>query len=117
MTNLVSFLHPTPLTLTTPAELQPYGWTTTDLWSAPLVTGIYATLTHAQPFWADLHAVLAGALGGTGADKIAPLDPETARSACALVLAVLFASRTARKFGLVGKEGWSSFFFAFLLAC
>lgn len=105
ITNLVSFLHPTPLTLTTPAELQPYGWTTTDLWSAPLVTGIYATLTHAQPFWADLHAVLAGMLGGAGAEKIAPLDSETARSACALVLAVLFASRTASKFGLVWKRG------------
>ncbi|KAF8431830.1 hypothetical protein L210DRAFT_3614453 [Boletus edulis BED1] len=108
ITNLVSFLHPTPLTLTTPAELQPYGWTTTDLWSAPLVTAIYATLTHVQPFWADLHAVLAGILGGSGAvgmDKIAPLDPETARSACALVLAVFFGTRTATKFGLIGKRG------------
>ncbi|KAF8553738.1 hypothetical protein OG21DRAFT_1194127 [Imleria badia] len=114
ITNLVSFLHPTPLTLTTPTELRPYGWTTTDLWSAPLITAIYATLTHAQPFWADLHAVLAGALGGSGGvggfgvatvEKIAPLDPETARSACALVLVVLFASRTARKFGLVGQRG------------
>ena len=107
ITNLVSFLHPTPLSLTTPAELGPYGWTTTDLWSAPLVTGIYATLTHAQPFWADMHAVLAGVLGGAGVDKIAPLDPETARSACALVLAALFAQRTARKYGLVGTRGGS----------
>lgn len=57
--------------------------------------------------------MLAGVLGnaggiasaGVGVDKIAPVDPETARSACALVLAVLFASRTARKFGLVGKPG------------
>jgi hypothetical protein len=109
ITNLVSFLHPTPLTLTTPAELGPYGWTTTDLWSAPLITGIYATLTHAQPFWADVHAVLAGVLGGAGVaagvDKIAPLDPETARSACALVLAAFFAQRTARKFALVGQRG------------
>ena len=118
LTGLVSFLHPTPLTLTTPAELRPYGWTTTDLWSAPLVTAIYATLTHAQPFWADLHAVLASVLGGTGGvggfgvatDKIAPLDPETARSACALVLVVLFASRTARKFGLVGKQEQGGYF-------
>ena len=110
ITNLVSFLHPTPLSLTTPAELGPYGWTTTDLWSAPLVTGIYATLTHAQPFWADVHAVLAGVLGGAGVagvDKIAPLDPETARSACALVLAALFAQRTARKYGLVGTRSGS----------
>ena len=105
LANLANLLHPTPLTLTTPAELQPYGWTTTDLWSAPLVTAIYATLTHPQPFWADLHAVLAGVLGG-GAGA-APLDPETARAACALVLAVLFASRTARTFGLVGTHGAS----------
>lgn len=104
-------LHPTPLALATPAELHPYGWTTTDLWSAPLVTGVYATLTHAQPFWADLHAVLAGALGGAGgagADKIAPVDPETARAACALVLVALFGSRAARKFG-VGRRGESGF--------
>lgn len=107
ITNFVSFLHPTPLTLTTPAELQPYGWTTTDLWSAPLVTALYATLTHVQPFWADVHAMLAGVLGGgaVGMDKIAPLDPETARSACALVLAVLFGARTATKFGLIGRRG------------
>lgn len=38
-------------------------------------------------------------------DKIAPLDPETARSACALVLSALFASRTATKFGLAWKRG------------
>jgi hypothetical protein len=106
ITNLVSFLHPTPLALTTPTELLPYGWTTTDLWSAPLITAIYATLTHAQPFWADVHAVLAGVLGGAvGADKIAPLDPETARSACALVLVALFSSRTAAKFGWAAKRG------------
>jgi hypothetical protein len=53
--------------------------------------------------------VLAGVLGGAGVaagvDKIAPLDPETARSACALVLAAFFAQRTARKFALVGQRG------------
>ncbi|KAF8839888.1 hypothetical protein BDN67DRAFT_969420 [Paxillus ammoniavirescens] len=103
LTNLVSFLHPTPLALTTPAELQPYGWTTTDLWSAPLVTGLYATLTHAQPFWAEVHAVLCTALGGR-AEKIEALDAETARSACALLLAAIFAARTAKTFGGVWKK-------------
>ena len=50
--NLFSFLQPYALTLTTPPEMQPLGWSTTDLWCAPLITGLYATLTHAQPFWA-----------------------------------------------------------------
>ncbi|KAH0830246.1 hypothetical protein J3R83DRAFT_1606 [Lanmaoa asiatica] len=76
ITNLVSFLHPTPLMLTTPGELQPRTWGTGGVGGA-----------------------------GVGVGKIAPLDPETARSACALVLAVLFASRTARQFGFVGKRG------------
>ncbi|KAF9228797.1 hypothetical protein BS17DRAFT_724628 [Gyrodon lividus] len=104
LAGLTSFLHPTPLALTTPAELQPYGWTTTDLWSAPLVTGLYATLTHAQPFWAEVHTVLSGVLGGN-AGKAQPLDADTARSACALVLAALFAARTTRTFGGVWKRG------------
>ncbi|KAF9234487.1 hypothetical protein BU15DRAFT_78972 [Melanogaster broomeanus] len=104
ITNLVSFMDPTPLALTTPAELQPYGWTATDLWSAPLVTGLYATLTHAQPFWAEVHAVLAAALGGR-AEKAEPLDAETARSACALLLATVFAARAAKTFGGVWKQG------------
>ncbi|KAG9318115.1 hypothetical protein JVU11DRAFT_182 [Chiua virens] len=111
-TNLVSFLHPTPLTFTTPPELQPYGWTTVDLWSAPLITAIYATLTHCQPFWADLHAVIAGVLGvpadaafGAGVDKVAVLDPDTARFACAIVFTGLFASRTVKTFGLAAKRG------------
>ncbi|KAF9236281.1 hypothetical protein BU15DRAFT_37151, partial [Melanogaster broomeanus] len=82
VTNLVSFRHPTPLALTTPAEL-------------PLVTGLYATLTHAQPFWAE---VLAAALGGR-AEKAEPLDAEKAPSACALLLAMVFAARAAKTFG------------------
>ena len=68
LTNLLSFFQPYPLTLTTPTELLPGGWTTTDLWCAPLVTGLYAFLTHAQPFWADAHGVALGLLGlGVGA--------------------------------------------------
>ncbi|OBZ75443.1 hypothetical protein A0H81_04901 [Grifola frondosa] len=31
LTNMFSFFQPYPLTLTTPAEMLPYGWTTTDL--------------------------------------------------------------------------------------
>ncbi|KAL4065214.1 hypothetical protein V8B97DRAFT_1946104 [Scleroderma yunnanense] len=106
LVNLFSFLLPTPLALTTPPELLPYGWTTTDLWCAPLITAVYATLTHAQPFWADVHAglgVLAGG-GGYAAEgvnaKLEPVDTETARAACALILAGLFVTRTMRTFGV-----------------
>ncbi|KAI6038406.1 hypothetical protein EDC04DRAFT_3141556 [Pisolithus marmoratus] len=105
LVNLFSLLHPTPLTVSTPPELLPYGWTATDLWCAPLITALYATLTHAQPFWADVHAVLTGLVGGAeDLAKLEPLDPETARAACALVLSGLFATRTARMFGVSFKN-------------
>ncbi|KAI6123224.1 hypothetical protein EDD16DRAFT_1884070 [Pisolithus croceorrhizus] len=108
LVNLFSLLHPTAVAVSTPPELLPYGWTTTDLWCAPLVTGLYATLTHAQPFWADVHAVLVGLLGGPvdaeGLEKLQPLDAETARAACALVLTGLFVMRTARTFGVSFKN-------------
>ncbi|RPD59282.1 hypothetical protein L226DRAFT_465280 [Lentinus tigrinus ALCF2SS1-7] len=99
-TNMFSFFHPYALTLTTPTEFLPYGWTTTDLWCAPVVTGLYAFLTHAQPFWADAHAVALGWLGtSTGAEKVVAVDPETARAVCVVVLATLFSTRAARNFG------------------
>ncbi|GBE82754.1 hypothetical protein BKA93DRAFT_763979 [Sparassis latifolia] len=97
--NLFSFLHPYALTLTTPAELLPYGWTTADLWCAPLITGLYALLTHAQPFWANVHAAAAGALGAPG-PSADPVDPEVARALCAAVLATVFAARTYRTYGV-----------------
>jgi hypothetical protein len=112
LVNTFSFLAPTPLTFTTPTELLPYGWTTMDLWVAPLITGLYSLLTHSQPFWATTHAVIAGALGAAPphADPkdpagpaqspgVAPLDMETARAACAVVLMVMFASRATKNFG------------------
>jgi len=106
--NMFSFLHPTPLTLTTPGELLPYGWTATDLWCAPLITGLYALLTHAQPFWADAHASVFGWLGSvsaTGQDNtVQPVDYETARAACAAVLMVLFSTRAIKSFGSVQQK-------------
>ena len=101
---MLSFLHPTPLSLTTPPELKPYGWTTTDLWCAPLVTGLYALLTHAQPFWADLHVLISEFLLGYQ-DQLnykiqntptEPLDPELARVICAMLLAGMFVTRTVK---------------------
>jgi len=103
---MFSFLEPTPLNLTTPAQLKPYGWTATDLWCAPLITGLYGLLTHAQPFWAELHSVISTVLGGTG-DKVEPLDPESARAICALILAGIFSTRTAKNFGLIWKRSES----------
>lgn len=101
---MLSFLHPTPLALQTPPELQPYGWTTTDLWCAPLITGLYALLTHAQPFWAEAHVFIINLMGGSvdfgrGHEKeVAPVDPEVARAVCAAVLSILFAARTVKNF-------------------
>jgi hypothetical protein len=103
-TNLFSFLQPTSLSLTTPPELQPYGWTTTDLWCAPTITGLYALMTHAQPFWAELHSILSEVLGTTSlGEPVKPLDPETARAVCALILSGLFVTRAGKNFGLWKK--------------
>jgi hypothetical protein len=104
LTNMFSFLDPTTLVLRTPPELQAYGWTTADLWCAPLITGLYALLTHAQPFWADAHALLGGLLGGVQLDKgIEAVDPEVARAVCALLLGTLFVGRTTKNFNLWKK--------------
>ncbi|KAJ7574546.1 hypothetical protein C8J56DRAFT_978547 [Mycena floridula] len=100
--NLFSFLNPTPLALQTPPELQAYGWTTADLWCAPMITGLYAFLTHAQPFWADAHNMVSELLGGTVASVsekgIPPLDPEVARAVCTMVLVNVFIARTVKNF-------------------
>ncbi|KAF8162832.1 hypothetical protein B0H34DRAFT_693097 [Crassisporium funariophilum] len=104
VTNLFSFLNPTSLALQTPPELQAYGWTTADLWCAPVVTGLYALLTHAQPFWADMHSVLSNVLGASQLDEaVKPLDPEIARAVCALFLSTLFVGRATKNFGLWKK--------------
>lgn len=101
--NMFNFLQPYQLSLSTPPELLPYGWTTTDLWVAPLITGLYATLTHAQPYFASLHYSAVGWLGAAtvGEDGVAvveAVDPETARAVCAVILAGLFSARTYKAF-------------------
>jgi hypothetical protein len=100
---MFSFFDPTPLTLTTPPELRPYGWTTTDLWCAPLITGLHALLTHAQPFWADLHVLIVGLFWGHFNERGSKLateavDPEMARAICTLVLIGMFATRAVKNF-------------------
>jgi len=94
----------------TPPELLPYGWTATDLWVAPLVTALYATLTHAQPFFTRLHALLFAFFSPlglaqlsfehskSGEGRVVPLDGNDARAVCVLVLAALFGLRAVRAF-------------------
>ena len=114
--NLLSLLRPTPIEVATPPELLPYGWTATDFWAAPLVTGLYATLTHAQPFFTSLHTLLyaffwpfglarlsdATTKSGSSAghhQSVAPVDHETARAVCAIVLCALNVNRAMRAYG------------------
>jgi hypothetical protein len=97
-------LHPAGWHLATPAELKPYGWTTVDLWAAPLVTGLAALLTHAQPFWAYLHLSLVGFSSPlvilNKEDLVKPWNTNDARAFGAVVLWVLFASRTVMNHGV-----------------
>ncbi|KAF8274246.1 hypothetical protein EI94DRAFT_1562166 [Lactarius quietus] len=117
-TNLFSLLHPTQMQVSTPPELLPYGWTATDLWAAPLVTGLYATLTHAQPFFTYIHTLLFSFFAPLGLaylsdasvktdgspkqNAVAPLEANTARAACAVVLCALYVNRAVRTYGSGG---------------
>lgn len=101
-------LSPAGWAVATPPELGPYGWTTTDLWVAPLASAIFATLTHAQPFWVVLHHTLIDLVGKQtippflltfGPDgTLKPMDTHTARSICALFIAGVFACRAIKSF-------------------
>jgi hypothetical protein len=115
--NLFSLLRPTPVGISTPPELLPYGWAATDLWATPLVVGLYATLTHAQPFFTYLHTLLfaffspfglatltlsdaSAKLGGSHAQPVvAPLDAKAAQAICAVVLCALHANRALGMYG------------------
>ena len=103
LVNMFNFLHPYALSLATPPEIMPYGWTTTDIWVAPLITAIYATLTHAQPYWAGLHYSLLGWVGASpvgdaAVASVEAVDPERARAICAVILAGLFGARTYKTY-------------------
>ncbi|THH21068.1 hypothetical protein EW146_g391 [Bondarzewia mesenterica] len=102
---------PSPMSITTPPELLPYGWTATDIWVAPLITGIYATLTHAQPFFATLHELLYALfapvdLVSANQKGSRPTDPDTARAACVVIMSILFVTRAVRTYG--GTSAWST---------
>jgi hypothetical protein len=88
-----------------PCSIRPLRACRRPLSSCPtdgrLTPALYAFLTHAQPFWADLHTLIVGFSGGAVGEKwVEPVDPETARAICALFISVLFSGRTAKNFGL-----------------
>jgi len=113
LSNLFSLVRPTPVEVATPPELLPYGWTATDVWSPMLVTGLYATLTHAQPFFTYIHTLLfaffwpfglariseVSTKSGGSANTVTPIDHETARAVCAIVLCALNFNRAMRAYG------------------
>lgn len=120
--NAFNMLSPSGWSVSTPPELGPYGWSTTDLWIAPLSSALFATLTHAQPFWVDLQRVAleflstngyasqahfeswglispgGGAWFGKGGAEVQPLSTNAARSVCALIMVVLFSSRAVKNY-------------------
>jgi len=100
LVNLFGMLRPEGIRVSTPLELQPYGWTTVDLWCAPLATALYAYWTNAQPWWGEIHAKM---LGYSHVDenvlRITAVNPDTAMARCVIVLAALFAGRTWKNFG------------------
>ncbi|KAF8316548.1 hypothetical protein DL93DRAFT_2077772 [Clavulina sp. PMI_390] len=122
--NVFGMLSPSGWAVSTPPELGPYGWTTTDLWVAPAMSALYATLTHLQPFWLDVQRTIFAFLGeaysppflhhlGDGAKDaffvmgegvMQPVDPVIARSVCALIMMGLFGSRAVKNFWGVSVE-------------
>ena len=96
-------LSPQGWGVSTPNELKPYGWTTLDIWIAPLMTCLFALLTNAQPFWRDLHAALLDTSFGQLVMPLKALDSDKARAVCASTMAVLFTVRALWNFG---EEWW-----------
>lgn len=95
-------LSPHGFSLATPAELQTFGWTTLDLWVAPIATAVFALFTQpaSQPFWGQLHYYLAPyleSLDDTLRPKGVP-DREMIRAACALGLGVAFSMRALKNY-------------------
>jgi len=112
--NAFSMLSPGGWSVSTPPEFKPWGWTTMDLWVAPLATAIYATATQLQPFWAQLQLLLLSALGSSidttvdGEEKlyggVKPMATDDARTLCFVLMAALFSGRALRNFGVPSVE-------------
>ncbi|KAG8930464.1 hypothetical protein FRC02_004128 [Tulasnella sp. 418] len=118
--NTFSMLSPEGWSVTTPPELLPYGWTSLDLLSAPLITSIYATLTRSQTVFSHLHSASLGqSLNGTTFDSFGDkhqsvpirspndgaFDQESARAICAMIMSVLFIGRTWKNYGYQAYKG------------
>ncbi|KAF8325802.1 uncharacterized protein EI90DRAFT_2999708 [Cantharellus anzutake] len=107
--NVFSMLDPVGWNVNVPPELRPWGWTTMDLWIAPLGTAIYATATQSQAFWTRLPALILGILNVDPAVQseldaklltVMPLSNDDGRSVCFLVVATLFTLRALYNFSL-----------------
>ncbi|KAG8746244.1 hypothetical protein FRC10_005493 [Ceratobasidium sp. 414] len=102
--NLLNMLDPRGWRVDrTPPEALPWGWTAVDLWSAPVITALWATLTHLgsehnQPFWMDLHTSYAIITGLTDTTEKAIIPQawshSDARALCIVILCILFVART-----------------------
>ncbi|EJT99368.1 hypothetical protein DACRYDRAFT_23921 [Dacryopinax primogenitus] len=93
-----SMLSPQGWKPSTPTELRPYGWTAVDLWSAGLVTSIFAIMTRSQPWWGWVYDVLfntycAIAPGVWQVEEAPIFDTDKARSICLLLLIIQFSAR------------------------
>ncbi|KAJ9125123.1 hypothetical protein QFC22_000077 [Naganishia vaughanmartiniae] len=98
----------------TPGELRPRGWMMVDVWAAPLIATIYATLIRAHPVFDVPYQTLRVAalrrpmlVWAVGYDTFKtrfpslpqPWNPLEARAICAIILTVLFACRALYNFG------------------
>ncbi|KAF8699982.1 hypothetical protein RHS03_06786, partial [Rhizoctonia solani] len=99
--NLLNMLDPRGWRVDrTPPEALPWGWTAVDLWTAPVITALWASLTHwrNQPFWANIHSRYLGSGAPKQSDeKPVALEAWThtdARSLCIVILVILFVLRT-----------------------
>ncbi|CAE6355720.1 hypothetical protein RSOLAG1IB_05166 [Rhizoctonia solani AG-1 IB] len=99
--NLLNMLDPSGWRVDrTPPEALPWGWTAVDLWTAPLITALWASLTHwrNQPFWAEMHSKYLNLNNSRQSSEKSPAleawAHSDARSLCIAILVTLFVLRT-----------------------
>lgn len=110
--NTFNMLSPTGWSIQTPPELQPGGWASLDLLSAPFITSLFATLTQSQSTWRSATATageyvsafnLTTPEGSMSGEKPVPgnggLDDDTARAMCTVLLMLMFSGRAVKNFG------------------